>query len=69
MKGKKIPHLIHHPPAVWRYGLAVVSVGLALAVALLVGSWQREEGTGRRTDDSDTKPATNLDREVSVTNH
>jgi DNA integrity scanning protein DisA with diadenylate cyclase activity len=32
-------------------------------------AWQREEGTSRRTDDSDTKSATSLDREASMTDH
>ena len=36
MTGWKIPPLIVRP-AVWHYGLAVVSVGAALAVALLFG--------------------------------
>src|ERR1017187_635674 len=36
MTGWKIPPLILRQ-VVWRYGLAVVSVGVALAVALVVG--------------------------------
>ena len=36
MTGWKIPPLILRQ-VVWRYGLAVVSVGVALAVALLLG--------------------------------
>jgi diadenylate cyclase len=32
-------------------------------------AWHREEGTGRRTDDSDAKSATGRDREVKMTNH
>jgi hypothetical protein len=31
--------------------------------------WYREEGTGRRTDDSDTKSATVFDRGVKMTKH
>ena len=31
--------------------------------------WYQQEGTGRRTDDSDTKSATGLDRGVNTTNH
>jgi hypothetical protein len=32
-------------------------------------SWHHEEGTSRRTHDSDTKSATNPDHEVSMTNY
>src|SRR5580765_3429305 len=31
-------------------------------------AWYREEGRSRRTDDSDTKSATSLDRRVKMTN-